>query len=75
MQYNKDTNEVLCLYFSDLLELQRHIIDMVKHQTGQEEVRRYPREFADQGYAVNSEVTEEVNRKTQQVWTRHSAFS
>jgi hypothetical protein len=33
------------------------------------------REFADQGYPVNSEVTEEVSRKTQQVWTRHSAFS
>jgi hypothetical protein len=33
------------------------------------------REFADQGYPVNSEVTEEVSRKTQQVWTRHSALT
>jgi hypothetical protein len=194
MPDNKDTNEVLRLYSSDLLELQRHIIDMLKDQTDQEEVRRYPevqqlvtriqgtvgrhfneleqgleslggekssllkqamgtvagaamgmatkaegsekcskvlrnnyaalnaaslgslmlyttaaafsngrieeiserhfnelialatetrnlipelvvREFAEEGYAVNSEVTEKVSRKTQQVWTRHSAFS
>jgi ferritin-like metal-binding protein YciE len=194
MPDNKDTNEVLRLYSSDLLELERHIIDMLKEQTDQEEVKRYPevqqlvtsiqdtvgrhfneleqgleslggekssllkqamgrvagtamgmasraegsekcskvlrndyaaldaaslgslmlyttaaafsndtigeiserhfneltalaaetrklipevvvREFADQGYAVNSEVAEEVSRKAQQVWTRHSAFS
>jgi ferritin-like metal-binding protein YciE len=193
MPDNKDTNEVLRLYSSDLLELERHIIDMLKEQTDQEEVKRYPevqqlvtsiqdtvgqhfteleqgleslggekssllkqamgrvaetamgmatraegsekcskvlrnnyaaldaaslgslmlystaaafsndtigeiserhfneltalaaetrklipevvvREFADQGYAVNSEVAEEVSRKAQQVWTRHSAF-
>jgi hypothetical protein len=39
---NKDTNEILRLYSSDLLELQRHIMDMVKGQNDQEEVRRYP---------------------------------
>jgi hypothetical protein len=33
------------------------------------------KEFAEEGYAVNSGVTEEVSRKTQQAWTRHSAFS
>lgn len=194
MPGNRDTNEVLRLYSSDLLELQRHILDMVEDQTKLEEVRRYPevqqlvsrvqdtvgrhfneleqgleslggekssmlkqamgrvagaamgmaskaegsekcskvlrnnyaaldaaslgslmlyttaaafsddtigeiserhfneltslaaetrnlipelvvREFAEEGYPVNSEVTEEVSRKTQQVWTRHSAFS
>jgi ferritin-like metal-binding protein YciE len=194
MPDNKDTNEVLRLYSSDLLELQRHIIDMLKDQTEQEEVRHYPevqqlvtriqdtvgrhfneleqgleslggekssmlkqamgrvagtamgmatkaegsekcskvlrnnyvalnaaslgslmlyttatafgndrieeiserhfneltslatetrnlipelvvREFAEEGYSVNSEVAEEVTRKAQQVWTRHSAFS
>jgi ferritin-like metal-binding protein YciE len=42
MPDNKDTNEVLRLYSSDLLELERHIIDMLKEQTDQEEVRRYP---------------------------------
>jgi ferritin-like metal-binding protein YciE len=42
MRENKDTNEILRLYSSDLLELQRHIVDMVKDQTDQEEVRRYP---------------------------------
>ncbi len=42
MLENKDTNEILRLYSSDLLELQRHIVDMVKDQTDQEEVRRYP---------------------------------
>jgi ferritin-like metal-binding protein YciE len=42
MPDNKDTNEILRLYSSDLLELQRHIVDMVKDQTDQEEVRRYP---------------------------------
>ena len=194
MLENKDTNEILRLYSSDLLELLRHIVDVVKDQANQEEVRRYPevqqlvsrvqdtvsrhfneleqgleslggekpsmlkqamgrvagaaigmaskaegsekcskvlrnnyaaldaaslgslmlyttaaafnndiigkiserqfneltslaaetrnlipefvvREFAEEGYAVNREVTEEVSRKTQQVWTRHSAFS
>jgi hypothetical protein len=194
MPDNKDSNEVLRLYSSDLLELQRHILDMVEDQTKLEEVRRYPevqqlvskvqdtvsrhfneleqgleslggekssmlkqamgrvagaamgmaskaegsekcskvlrnnyaaldaaslgslmlyttaaafnndrvgeiserhfyeltslaaetinlipelvvKEFAEEGYPVNSEVTEEVSRKTQQVWTRYSAFS
>jgi hypothetical protein len=194
MPDNKDSNEVLRLYSSDLLELQRHIIDMVKDQTKLEEVRRYPevqhlvtriqdtvgrhfneleqgleslggekssllkqtmgrvagtamgmatkvegsekcskvlrnnyaaldaaslgslmlyttaaafnndtigkiseghfneltslaaesrnlipelivKEFAEEGYAVNSGVTQEVSQKAQQVWTRHSAFS
>jgi ferritin-like metal-binding protein YciE len=194
MPDNKDSNEVLRLYSSDLLELQRHIIDMVKDQSEQEEVKRYPevqqlvsrvqdtvgrhfneleqgleslggekssmlkqamgrvagtamgmatkvegsekcskvlrnnyaaldaaslgslmlyttaaafsddrigeiserhfneltslaaetrnlipelvvKEFAEEGYAVNSGVTEEVSQKAQQVWTRHSAFS
>jgi ferritin-like metal-binding protein YciE len=42
MPDNKDTNEILRLYSSDLLELQRHIVDMVKGQSDQEEVRRYP---------------------------------
>jgi hemerythrin len=42
MPDNKDNNEVLRLYASDLLELERHIIDMLKEQTDQEEVRRYP---------------------------------
>jgi ferritin-like metal-binding protein YciE len=42
MPDNKDTNEILRLYSSDLLELQRHIMDMVKDQRDQEEVRRYP---------------------------------
>jgi hypothetical protein len=42
MPDNKDTNEILRLYSSDLLEVQRHIVDMVKDQTDQEEVRRYP---------------------------------
>ena len=42
MLEKKDTNEILRLYSSDLLELQRHIVDVVKDQTDQEEVRRYP---------------------------------
>jgi ferritin-like metal-binding protein YciE len=42
MPDNKDTNEILRLYSSDLLELQRHIVDMVKDQSDQAEVRRYP---------------------------------
>jgi len=42
MPDNQDTNEVLRLYSSDLLELERHIIDMLKDQTDQEEVKRYP---------------------------------
>jgi hypothetical protein len=33
------------------------------------------KEFADQGYAVNSGVTEEVNRKVQQAWGQGAAFS
>ena len=134
MPDNKDTNEILRLYSSDLLELQRHILDMVKDQSDQEEVRRYPevqqlvtriqdtvgqhfteleqgleslggekssllkqamgrvaetalaveiremipeivvREFADQGYSVNSGVTEEVNQKAHQAWRTRSSF-
>jgi hypothetical protein len=42
MLEKKDTNEILRLYSSDLLELQRHIVDVVKDQTDQEEVWRYP---------------------------------
>jgi hypothetical protein len=42
MPDDKDPNEILRLYSSDLLELQRHIVDVVKDQTDQEEVRRYP---------------------------------
>jgi hypothetical protein len=42
MLEKKDSNEILRLYSSDLLELQRHIVDVVKDQTDQEEVRRYP---------------------------------
>ncbi len=42
MLENKDSNEILRLYSSDLLELQHHIVDVVKDQTDQEEVRRYP---------------------------------
>ena len=42
MLENKDTNEILRLYSSDLLELLRHIVDVVKDQANQEEVRRYP---------------------------------
>jgi ABC-type phosphate transport system auxiliary subunit len=42
MLENKDTNEILRLYSSDLLELLRHIVDVVKDQANQEEVRRCP---------------------------------
>jgi hypothetical protein len=42
MLEKKDSNEILRLYSSDLLELLRHIVDVVKDQTDQEEVRRYP---------------------------------
>jgi hypothetical protein len=37
-----DNNEILRQYSSDLLGLERHILDMVKDQSGQEEARRYP---------------------------------
>jgi ferritin-like metal-binding protein YciE len=37
-----DTNEILRQYSSDLLGLERHILDMVKGQSDQEEVLRYP---------------------------------
>jgi hypothetical protein len=33
------------------------------------------REFADQGYSVNSGVIEEVNQKTQQAWGQRAARS
>jgi ferritin-like metal-binding protein YciE len=42
MPENRDTNEVLRQYSSDLLELQRHLVDLVKDQTDQAEVQRYP---------------------------------
>jgi ferritin-like metal-binding protein YciE len=37
-----DNNEILRQYSSDLLGLERHILDMVKEQSAQEEIRRYP---------------------------------
>jgi len=65
--FNNDRiGEISERHFNELSKLAVEIREMIPEIV--------VKEFADQGYAVNNGVTEEVNQKAQQAWRTRSSF-